>query len=60
MAGISERYADKIDGVLGCFDRMIITGGRTFLRYKDGKCLHYYFYFIDEEREHGKAIPASR
>lgn len=23
--------------------------GRTFLRYDDGKCLHYYFYFIDEE-----------
>ena len=23
--------------------------GRTFLRYKDGKCLHYYFYFISEE-----------
>lgn len=23
--------------------------GRTFLRYKDGKCLHYYFYFIDPE-----------
>jgi hypothetical protein len=22
---------------------------RTFLRYDDGKCLHYYFYFIDEE-----------
>jgi hypothetical protein len=21
----------------------------TFLRYDDGKCLHYYFYFIDEE-----------
>ena len=21
--------------------------GRTFLKYKDGKCLHYYFYFID-------------
>ena len=21
--------------------------GKTFLRYKDGKCLHYYFYFID-------------
>lgn len=21
---------------------------RTFLRYKEGKCLHYYFYFIDE------------
>ncbi len=22
--------------------------GKTSLRYKDGKCLHYYFYFIDE------------
>jgi hypothetical protein len=25
------------------------NSGRTFLRYDDGKCLHYYFYFIDEE-----------
>jgi hypothetical protein len=24
------------------------NSGRTFLRYDDGKCLHYYFYFIDE------------
>jgi hypothetical protein len=23
--------------------------GQTYLRYDDGKCLHYYFYFIDEE-----------
>ncbi len=23
--------------------------GKTTLRYKDGKCLHYYFYVIDEE-----------
>lgn len=23
--------------------------GRTYLRLNDGKCLHYYFYFIDEE-----------
>ena len=23
--------------------------GKTFLRPADGKCLHYYFYFIDEE-----------
>jgi hypothetical protein len=23
--------------------------GTTMLRYKDGKCLHYYFYFIDPE-----------
>lgn len=22
--------------------------GRTMLKFKDGKCLHYYFYFIDE------------
>ena len=148
MALITERYADKIAGVLGCFDRLIVTGtlptlcyadgmtkylsargirifdfvgfakplteaikanaealaaaaglsidyirkknfrkedkikavlkergekpglvwifsalepcttyqawhdkatGRTFLRYDDGKCLHYYFYFLDEE-----------
>ena len=36
MAGISERYADKIDGVLGCFDRMIITGTLPTLCYADG------------------------
>jgi len=23
--------------------------GKTFLRYKDAKCLHYYFYFIDAQ-----------
>ncbi len=23
--------------------------GKTTLRYKDGKCLHYYFYFLDPE-----------
>jgi len=23
--------------------------GKTTLRYKDGKCLHYYFYFLDTE-----------
>ena len=25
------------------------TTGKTFLRPDDGKCLHYYFYFLDEE-----------
>src|ERR1044072_5702232 len=25
------------------------NSGRTYLRYDDGKCLHYYFYFIDED-----------
>jgi hypothetical protein len=24
------------------------ASGKTSLRYKDGKCLHYYFYFLDE------------
>ena len=23
--------------------------GKTFLRYKDAKCLHYYFYFVDAQ-----------
>ena len=25
------------------------TSGRTFLKFDTSKCLHYYFYFIDEE-----------
>jgi hypothetical protein len=25
------------------------SSGRTYLRYDDGKCLHYYFYFIDQD-----------
>jgi hypothetical protein len=25
------------------------ASGKTYLRYSDGKCLHYYFYFIDAE-----------
>jgi hypothetical protein len=25
------------------------ASGKTTLRYKDGKCLHYYFYFLDPE-----------
>src|SRR5580700_4594939 len=24
------------------------NSGKTFLRYKDAKCLHYYFYFVHE------------
>ncbi len=26
MEPITERYADKIAGVLGCFDRLLVTG----------------------------------
>lgn len=33
---ITERYADKIAGVLGCFDRLIITGTLPTLCYADG------------------------
>ena len=25
------------------------TTGKTFLKYDSGKCLHYYFYFVDKE-----------
>src|SRR5205807_8956816 len=25
------------------------SSGRTYVRYKESKCLHYYFYFIDPE-----------
>lgn len=25
------------------------NSGKTYLKYDTGKCLHYYFYFIDEE-----------
>jgi hypothetical protein len=36
MALITERYADKIAGVLGCFDRLIITGTLPTLCYAEG------------------------
>ena len=36
MSQITERYADKIAGVLGCFDRLIITGTLPTLCYADG------------------------
>ena len=33
---ITERYADKIAGVLSCFDRVIVTGTLPTLCYADG------------------------
>ena len=36
MTLITERYADKIAGVLGCFDRLIVTGTLPTLCYADG------------------------
>ena len=36
MAQITERYADKIAGVLGCFDRLLVTGTLPTLCYAEG------------------------
>ena len=38
---LTERYRERLVGVLSCYDRIVITGR--------GKCLHYYFYFIDPQ-----------
>jgi hypothetical protein len=65
---LTERYRERLAGVLSCYDRIIVIGTlpgacyakgmtaflsarqiRTFLRPATGKCLHYYFYFIDAE-----------
>lgn len=60
-ASLLGRYADKIQGVLRCYDRLVLQGtrpgfcepwhdkktGRTFLKPDSGRCLHYYFYFLD-------------
>jgi hypothetical protein len=48
----SFRKEDKIHQVLkqhGERPWQDKTTGKTYLRPDDGKCLHYYFYFIDEE-----------
>jgi hypothetical protein len=36
-SGLVERYADKIEGVLGCFDRVVVTG--TLLEVSHPKAL---------------------
>jgi hypothetical protein len=36
MALITERYANRISGVLGCIDRLMITGTLPTLCYADG------------------------
>ena len=76
---LTDKYADKIHGIITCYDRIqnIIaetgkteglihifsameccntyrpwhdkTTGKTFLKFDQSKCLHYYFYFIDRE-----------
>ena len=40
MASITERYAAQIQGVLSCFDRIIITGTLPGVCYGDGMAAH--------------------
>ena len=58
MSKVLERRGDH-PGLVHIFSAMEPCGsfrpwhdkasGKTMLRLKDGKCLHYYFYFIDRE-----------
>ncbi len=40
MVSLIERYADKIQGVISCFDRMVITGIIPGICYSDGMGAH--------------------
>ena len=33
-----DRYADQIDGVLGCYDRLILTGTLVDVAHPDAAC----------------------
>lgn len=37
---LTEKYADSLDGVLGCYDRMVITGSLAEMCYAKGMT-HY-------------------
>ena len=39
---LSERYADELDGVLSCYDRIVITGSLQPLCYAGGMT-HYVY-----------------
>jgi hypothetical protein len=34
--GLTERYADRIGGVLSCYDRLVITGTLPMVCYAEG------------------------
>jgi len=40
MAPLTERYANKIRGVLSCFDRVVITGTLPDICYADAMSSH--------------------
>jgi hypothetical protein len=42
MASLLERYAGKIDGVLGCYDRVVIQGTLPGLCYAQGMTTHLF------------------
>ncbi len=39
---LSERYADKLDGILNCYDRIVITGSLQPLCYAQGMTQYLY------------------
>lgn len=58
---LSERYSDKLDGVLSCYDRIVITGslqpfcyaqGMTQYLYQQGIRIFDYAQFAEPWREH--------
>jgi hypothetical protein len=42
MTSLIERHADNIQGVLSCFDRLVITGTIPGICYADGMTTHFY------------------
>ena len=39
---LSEKYADKLDGALGCYDRVVLTGSLTPFCYAQGMTSYLY------------------
>ena len=39
---LTEKYADNLDGVLGCYDRIVITGSLAELCYPKGATGYLY------------------
>lgn len=46
MCLITERYAEKINGILGCYDRVVITGTLPGLCYAEGMTGYLYAHKI--------------
>lgn len=39
---LTEKYAESLDGVLGCYDRIVITGSLAELCYAKGMTRYLY------------------